>query len=85
MKDPIERQDVLDAIYKCTDIYINNLPIMIDKVEAYKAISELSPAEPEIIRCNDCKYRYLDVSVWKCPYGNFYCACGGERRTDGNT
>lgn len=45
--DAISRQDALDAIYKCTDIYVNNLPIMIDKAETYKAISELPPAQPQ--------------------------------------
>ena len=47
MKDLIERQKVMDAIYKCTDIYVNNLPIMIYKAELYKAISELPSAQPE--------------------------------------
>lgn len=56
--DAISRQDALDAIYKCTDIYVNNLPIMIDKAETYKAISELPSAEPEMNFdewCTDCK------------------------------
>lgn len=56
MSDPIERQEVMDAIYKCTDIYVNNLPIMIYKAELYKAISELPSAQPEIITCKDCEY-----------------------------
>ena len=47
MNDPIERQEVMDAIYKCTDIYVNNLPIMIYKAELYKAISELPSAQPQ--------------------------------------
>jgi hypothetical protein len=47
MSDLIDRQAAIDAIYKCTDIYVNNLPIMIDKAEAYKAISELPSAQPE--------------------------------------
>lgn len=45
--DTINRKTAIDAIYKCTDIYVNNLPIMIDKAEAYKAISELPPAQPD--------------------------------------
>lgn len=46
--DTISRQGAIDAIYKCTDIYINNLPIMIDKAETYKAISELPSAQPTL-------------------------------------
>lgn len=56
MNDTIIRQMAIDAIYKCTDIYVNNLPPMIDKAEAYKALSDLPSAQPEIIRCKDCKY-----------------------------
>lgn len=46
MKDPIERQEVVDAIFKCKEIYVNNLPIMMYKAEIYKAILELPSAQP---------------------------------------
>lgn len=74
MSDPIERQEVMDAIYKCTDIYVNNLPIMIYKAELYKAISELPSAQTEIIRCKDCKYcdRGIDED------GNPFLKCLGR-------
>ena len=58
MNDLIERQEVMDAIHKCTDVYVNNLPIMIYKAELYKAILELPSAEPEMKWdewCTDCK------------------------------
>ena len=44
-KDLISRQDALDAIGKCTDIYVNNLPTMVDKAEAYKALNEVPSAQ----------------------------------------
>lgn len=47
MADTIYRQAAIDAIYKCTDIYVTNLPPMIDKAEAYKTISDLPSAQPE--------------------------------------
>ena len=62
MNDTIIRQMAIDAIYKCTDIYVNNLPPMIDKAEAYKALSDLPSAQPEIIRCKDCKHQ---VKEWR--------------------
>ncbi len=42
---------------------------------------KLPPAQPEIIRCKDCKYRYLDGMIWNCPFGlsggeDFFCAYG---------
>lgn len=48
MNDLISRQAAIDAIYKCTDIYVTNLPPMIDKAEAYKAISDLPSAQPTL-------------------------------------
>lgn len=45
--DTIYRRDAIDAIYKCTDIFVNNLPVMVDKADAYKALSELPSAQPE--------------------------------------
>ena len=47
-KDTINRQDALDAIGKCTDIYVNNLPTMVDKAEAYKALNKVPSAQPTL-------------------------------------
>lgn len=46
-EDAVSRRDAIDAIYKCTDIYINNLPVMVDKADAYKALADLTSAQPE--------------------------------------
>ena len=37
--------------------------------------------QPEVIRCKNCKYRYLDGMIWNCPFGlsggeDFFCAYG---------
>ena len=66
--DLIYRQASLDAINKCTDIYVGNLPAMIDKAEAYKALSKLPSAQQDIIRCKDCKYNSNPAE-----YGNACC------------
>lgn len=47
MTDMIDRQAAIDAVHKCTDYYIGNLPTMIDKEDAYKALSALPSAQPE--------------------------------------
>lgn len=57
MSDLIDRKLAIDAIYRCTDIYVGNLPIMVDKEDAYKAIAQLPSADVvEVVRCKDCKY-----------------------------
>lgn len=45
--DSIYRQDAIDAIHRCMDIYINNLQTMIYKADAYKALADLPSAQPE--------------------------------------
>lgn len=87
MKDPIERQEAIDAIDGA----------LLDEVNEGIAIDillDLPSAQPEIIRCKDCKY--WDTS-WQNDYApnyhycpnvdgtrrdDFYCA-DAERRTDG--
>lgn len=41
MNDLINRRAAIDAVYKCTDYYVGNLPVMIDKADAYKALADL--------------------------------------------
>ena len=55
--------------------------------EAYEAIEALPSAQPEIIRCKDCKYwgkhELCDKWDYYISNGDFYCGCA-ERRTDEN-
>lgn len=44
----------------------------------------------EIVRCEECKYRYMDKSVWLCLYGlmikpNGFCNYGERRADEGTT
>lgn len=48
MKDPIERQDVIDEIRKCRFV-----------VDAIEKIRGLPSVQPEIIRCKDCTHYYF--------------------------
>ena len=46
-------------------------------------INGVPSAQPEIIRCKDCKYRHLDGMIWNCPFGlssgeDFFCAYGAK-------
>ena len=84
--DTIDRQAAIDAIRKeYGGIRNANMDgdFLADEIEFI--LSKIPSAQP-IIRCKDCKHRYIDDSVWKCPYGypygDFYCAYGEERRTD---
>ena len=74
MSDLIDRQAALDAIM--------GQPPEPHYPSWYAAQIEKLPAvQPEIIRCKDCKYRYLDGMIWNCPFGlsggeDFFCAYG---------
>lgn len=63
MADLIDRQAAIDAICKsgCGSGYCG---ISCDDV---KAIEQLPSAQPDIIRCKDCKYSdEFDGDVWLC-------------------
>lgn len=98
MNELIDRQEAIDAVHKaifdffdiCSDddespiTYKDEQLLEINKAITTR-IRELSSAEPEIIRCKDCKWW---KSSWKyCHYihfdtnKKFYCAFG-ERRPD---
>lgn len=76
MTDYIERQAAIDAIQKWRVVYDEDTDL-IDMIKA------LPSAQPEIIRCKDCKYRHLKNMIWTCPFGlpggeNFFCGYGAE-------
>ena len=74
MSDPISREDAINAIY-------HHFPNM-TMGECANVLHEVPPAEPEIIRCKDCKYQdenWRRVSVRWLPCmdvrtgSNWYC------------
>ena len=48
MDDHISRKAAIEAVYKCTDIFVTNLPTMVGKADVYKALAELPSAEPTL-------------------------------------
>lgn len=51
--------------------------------DCIEALEILPSAQPEIIRCKDCKHRHVENMVWTCPFGlpggeNFFCGYGTE-------
>lgn len=79
--DTISRQAAIDALikwYGCEPSDIGAFENIIEK---------LPSAQSDIIRCKDCKHRYIENEVWACPFGlaggpDFYCGYGAEGRTD---
>lgn len=91
MDDLISRKDALDAIVGCTNCETaEQLRAYVTKhsldngwiggvLEAFDAVEDLPSAQPEIIRCKDCKWSdWYDVDGYK------YCYCietGASGRT----
>ena len=51
--------------------------------DCIEALEILPSAQPEIIRCKDCKHKHVENMVWTCPFGlsggeNFFCGYGTE-------
>lgn len=70
--DLISRQAAIDAIrrMRARKVYLNKLPSMIDKTSALRKIERLPSAEPQIVRCGECK------NWWGCianDDGEHYC------------
>lgn len=77
MSDLISRQAAIRAVNTALFPKINTAK------DAEKALRGLPSAQPEIIRCKDCKYRHLENMIWTCPFGlpggeNFFCGYGAE-------
>ena len=92
MDDLISRQAAIDEIDEWIKAFRENghRESAADACLIQDGIIQLPPAQPEIIRCKDCKYRYIENEIWTCPFGlaggpDFYCGYGAERRTDERT
>ena len=41
----------------------------------------------QVIRCKDCKHKYIENKVWQCPFGlsggpDLWCGYGAERKEE---
>lgn len=89
MSDLISRQAAIDALRTCYDtetISMDNGDEYINYGDAVGEIEAMPSAQPEIIRCSDCKLfgepqclMFFDGYDWAEPGG--YCHAA-ERRTD---
>ena len=87
MSDLISRQAAIDALTALEEPAptARHLSAIYDCEDAIKA---LPSAQPEIIRCKDCKYNTYSKkclqpdSFFLVPADDFYCGYA-ERRTDG--
>ena len=85
MADLIDRQAAIDAIHEDADwLAAQGSDWQTERMERDKSILQSLPsAQPEIIRCKDCKW-YNDgycPNVDGIRKSDFYCA-DSERRTD---
>ena len=81
------RQDIL-ALPNC----YNGFSDTYDKACIIGVIDEQQPVDAvEVVRCKDCKHRYIENMTWHCPFGlmggeDFFCGYGSlgraERRND---
>ena len=68
MSDLISRQDAIEAI--CNEIlYFSDMELAEAYDIAKKAVADIPSAQPEIIRCKDCKNRFI---VNTCPHSGYF-------------
>lgn len=56
MSDLINRQAAIDAVNKIAPVNAEYDCTLLDILDVRYVLTELPSAEPEIIRCKDCKY-----------------------------
>ena len=93
-KDAVSKADVLETYSELYDVFDDNKEIKNELHKIYDKINALQAAQPEIIRCRDCKHYYyadnripqermcvcdLDGERWS---PDSYCSFA-ERREDG--
>lgn len=77
MKDPIERQEAIDACIRVRELRAY------DEIEEIKA---LPPAQPEIIHCKDCVHYYGEPGnpniICFQMHEDDFCSYGERREND---
>lgn len=85
MNDYISRQAALDMVNHLTEIYVNNLPPMLNKADVYDNLRLLPTADVvKVVRCRDCKsfsHGYCKFHDAKFVREDGYCYWG--ERKDG--
>jgi hypothetical protein len=77
MEDMISRKAAIDAVYKCDDICVGDMPVMVVKADAYEALAQLPSAQPEQHTCVNC-CRTVNNGGWyadgrtRCPIEEHY-------------
>lgn len=92
MADLIDRQVIIDAVRKCPVKEVTPAFMLVDKAEVMAELMMLPSAQPEIVRCKDCKKFEPYKNMWQgfcneewrvCMIDDF-CSWA-ERRTDEHT
>lgn len=73
MDDLISRQAAIDVFMKILDDPGHAEFLYTDEI--CKALSDLPPAKPEIIRCKDCKHRIVNEHAGEKGYLNLKAMC----------
>ena len=92
MNDLISRQAAIDAIVNTpSEVQNKNIPLVnqydgatFRQIEILGIIEALPSAQPEIIRCKDCRNdHWCNIQEAAMAGDNFFCGAA-ERRTDAN-
>ena len=76
MSDLISRQAAIDAINRICPVDTEYDCTLLDRVDVRCVLADLPSAQPEIIKCRDCKYyewmsnRVPDEQTWFCHNWN---------------
>ena len=81
MEELISRQKAKDAIDMALDHIDHVPPWVYDNL--LNALNEVPSAQPEIVRCKDCRHNYNCDIQYHAQAGDMFFCAGAKRRTDG--
>ena len=87
-KDAVSKADVLETYAELYDVFDDNKEIKNELHKIYDKINALQAAQPEIIRCRECKHMQKDDIFHQCwCNGNMvkfddYCSYAERRQDD---
>ena len=81
----IDISPLIEARDICEDMQCRDCELEVRDCESMMVLlMKMPPMDAEqVVRCKNCKHRYLDGMTWNCPFGlsggeDFFCAYGSR-------
>lgn len=80
--------DALIQIFEADEKAIADREFQLAAIGAANTVRKMPTVDAvQVVRCKDCKHKYIENKVWQCPFGlpggpDFWCGYGAERKEE---